>query len=107
MALKYRCNQEMPPLLRYYYGKTTTERVVSVLLSFATGTPLDELRPCLLNSVVCQKHAISYQDSAMYAIISEGGRQFKVEEGQEFDIDYRDARRRRAGHVRSRIGLSE
>jgi large subunit ribosomal protein L21 len=26
----------------------------------------------------------------MYAIISEGGRQFKVEEGQEFDIDYRD-----------------
>jgi large subunit ribosomal protein L21 len=26
----------------------------------------------------------------MYAIILEGGRQFKVEEGQEFDIDYRD-----------------
>jgi large subunit ribosomal protein L21 len=26
----------------------------------------------------------------MYAIISEGGRQFKVEEGQEVDIDYRD-----------------
>lgn len=26
----------------------------------------------------------------MYAIIFEGGRQFKVEEGQEFDIDYRD-----------------
>jgi large subunit ribosomal protein L21 len=26
----------------------------------------------------------------VYAIISEGGRQFKVEEGQEFDIDYRD-----------------
>ena len=26
----------------------------------------------------------------MYAIISEGGRQFKVEEGEEFDIDYRD-----------------
>jgi large subunit ribosomal protein L21 len=26
----------------------------------------------------------------MYAIISEGGRQFRVEEGQEFDIDYRD-----------------
>ncbi len=26
----------------------------------------------------------------MYAIISEGGRQFKVEEGQELDIDYRD-----------------
>ena len=40
--------------------------------------------------MVCQKHAISYQDRAMYAIISEGGRQFKVEEGQEFDIDYRD-----------------
>ena len=26
----------------------------------------------------------------MYAIISEDGRQFKVEEGQEVDIDYRD-----------------
>jgi large subunit ribosomal protein L21 len=26
----------------------------------------------------------------MYAIISEDGRQFKVEEGQELDIDYRD-----------------
>ena len=26
----------------------------------------------------------------MYAIISEGGRQFKVEEGQQLDIDYRD-----------------
>jgi len=26
----------------------------------------------------------------MYAIISEGGRQFKVEEGQELDIDFRD-----------------
>jgi large subunit ribosomal protein L21 len=26
----------------------------------------------------------------MYAIIVEGGRQFKVEEGQELDIDYRD-----------------
>jgi large subunit ribosomal protein L21 len=26
----------------------------------------------------------------MYAIISEGGRQFKVEAGQELDIDYRD-----------------
>jgi large subunit ribosomal protein L21 len=26
----------------------------------------------------------------MYAIIAEGGRQFKVEEGQELDIDYRD-----------------
>ena len=26
----------------------------------------------------------------MYAIISEGGRQFKVEEGQELDIDYRE-----------------
>jgi large subunit ribosomal protein L21 len=26
----------------------------------------------------------------MYAVISEGGRQFKVEEGQELDIDYRD-----------------
>jgi large subunit ribosomal protein L21 len=29
-------------------------------------------------------------DIAMYAIICEGGRQFKVEEGQEFDIDYRN-----------------
>ena len=27
----------------------------------------------------------------MYAIISEGGRQFKVEEGQELDIDYRES----------------
>ncbi len=27
----------------------------------------------------------------MYAIIQDGGRQFKVEEGQELDIDYRDA----------------
>jgi len=26
----------------------------------------------------------------MYAIISEDGHQFKVEEGQEYDIDYRD-----------------
>jgi large subunit ribosomal protein L21 len=26
----------------------------------------------------------------MYAIISEDGRQFKVEEGQELDVDYRD-----------------
>jgi large subunit ribosomal protein L21 len=26
----------------------------------------------------------------MYAIISEGGRQLKVEEGQELDIDYRE-----------------
>ena len=26
----------------------------------------------------------------MYAIISEDGRQFKVEEGQELDIDYRE-----------------
>lgn len=26
----------------------------------------------------------------MYAIIKDGGRQYKVEEGQELDIDYRD-----------------
>jgi large subunit ribosomal protein L21 len=26
----------------------------------------------------------------MYAIIEDGGRQYKVEEGQEVDIDYRD-----------------
>jgi large subunit ribosomal protein L21 len=26
----------------------------------------------------------------MYAIIVEGGRQFKVEEGQELDVDYRE-----------------
>ncbi len=26
----------------------------------------------------------------MYAIISEGGRQIKIEEGQEVDVDYRD-----------------
>jgi len=26
----------------------------------------------------------------MYAIVSEDGRQYKVEEGQELDIDYRD-----------------
>jgi large subunit ribosomal protein L21 len=26
----------------------------------------------------------------MYAIILEGGRQFKVEEGQELDVDYRE-----------------
>ena len=26
----------------------------------------------------------------MYAIISDGGRQYKVVEGQEFDVDYRD-----------------
>jgi len=26
----------------------------------------------------------------MYAIISEGGRQLKIEEGQELDIDFRD-----------------
>ena len=28
----------------------------------------------------------------MYAIIQDGGRQFRVEEGQEFDVDYRDAK---------------
>lgn len=27
----------------------------------------------------------------MYAIIVDGGRQYKVEEGQELDVDYRDA----------------
>jgi len=27
----------------------------------------------------------------MYAIISDGSRQYKVEEGQELDVDYRDA----------------
>ena len=27
----------------------------------------------------------------MYAIISDGGRQFKVEEGQQLDLDYRQA----------------
>ncbi|MCA9118845.1 MAG: 50S ribosomal protein L21 [Planctomycetaceae bacterium] len=27
----------------------------------------------------------------MYAIISDGGKQFKVEEGQELDIDFREA----------------
>jgi len=27
----------------------------------------------------------------MYAIIEEGGRQFKVEEGQQIDLDYREA----------------
>ena len=26
----------------------------------------------------------------MYAIIEDGGRQFKVEEGQEIDLDYRE-----------------
>ena len=26
----------------------------------------------------------------MYAIIADGGRQYKVEEGQELDVDYRD-----------------
>ena len=26
----------------------------------------------------------------MYAIITDGGRQYKVEEGQELDVDYRD-----------------
>ena len=29
----------------------------------------------------------------MYAIIVDGGRQYKVEEGQEFDLDYRDVKR--------------
>lgn len=28
----------------------------------------------------------------MYAIIVDGGRQFKVEEGQEFKLDYRDVK---------------
>jgi large subunit ribosomal protein L21 len=27
----------------------------------------------------------------MYAIITDGGRQYRVEEGQELDVDYRDA----------------
>ena len=26
----------------------------------------------------------------MYAIISDGGKQYRVEEGQEFDVDYRE-----------------
>jgi large subunit ribosomal protein L21 len=26
----------------------------------------------------------------MYAIISDGGKQYRVEEGQEFDVDFRD-----------------
>lgn len=26
----------------------------------------------------------------MYAVISDGGKQYRVEEGQEFDIDFRD-----------------
>src|SRR5262245_54447484 len=26
----------------------------------------------------------------MYAIIADGGRQYRVEEGQEFDVDYRE-----------------
>ena len=26
----------------------------------------------------------------MYAIIADGGRQYKVEEGQELEVDYRD-----------------
>jgi large subunit ribosomal protein L21 len=29
----------------------------------------------------------------MYAIFEDGGRQFKVEEGQQLDLDYRDASR--------------
>lgn len=29
-------------------------------------------------------------EQAMYAIIADGGRQFKVEEGKEVDVDYRD-----------------
>ena len=29
----------------------------------------------------------------MYAIFEDGGRQFKVEEGQELDLDYRDVSR--------------
>lgn len=29
----------------------------------------------------------------MYAIISDGGRQYKVEEGQELEVDYRDVPR--------------
>lgn len=30
----------------------------------------------------------------MYAIIADGGRQYKVQEGQELEIDYRDATKR-------------
>ena len=41
----------------------------------------------------------------MYAIISEGGRQLKVEEGQELDIDYRDVAGGRSGEVRPRAGV--
>ena len=26
----------------------------------------------------------------MYAIISDGGKQYRVEEGQEFDVDFRE-----------------
>jgi large subunit ribosomal protein L21 len=29
----------------------------------------------------------------MYAIIADGGRQYRVEEGQELDVDYRDVAR--------------
>ena len=41
----------------------------------------------------------------MYAIIADGGRQYRVEEGQELDIDYREAATngRRAG-IRPRAG---
>lgn len=47
----------------------------------------------------------------MYAIIENGGRQFKVEEGQELEIDYQDLRRgeaitfRRVLAVRDAEGL--
>jgi large subunit ribosomal protein L21 len=33
---------------------------------------------------------LPYQVTGMYAIIADGGRQYKVEEGQELEIDYRE-----------------
>ncbi len=35
----------------------------------------------------------------MYAIIADGGRQYKVEEGQELDVDYREAAKGRRTDV--------
>jgi large subunit ribosomal protein L21 len=40
--------------------------------------------------MVSQSTATIEQGRAMYAIVSEDGRQFRVEEGQEVDIDLRD-----------------
>lgn len=40
---------------------------------------------------MAQKPAFCYEINPMYAIIADSGRQYRVEAGQELDIDFREA----------------